>query len=252
MSDPHDVDDHIDPLSAWIRSHPEAWGDAVTPLDTRQLHALVDRALDRAHESEIRIRRRRHRRMMTSCIVGAAVVAGGAAGVAAILRGQPSQPAAGVACMDAVGDDAVVVAISPTDDPIAGCEAAWRAGRFNEDREHPSQPPPFVACISPGGAVQVHPIEFGTCEALGLAVADPTLDDASLAVVSLNERIIALVNSASPCLSAADASATAQRIIDDALLTDWRIEIRADSVDASCAKAAVDAQGKVVTLVKFP
>jgi hypothetical protein len=248
MNESLDFGDDTDPVSAWIRAHPEAWGDAVEPLGQGEVDALIDRVVSRSRTSQAR----RRRNVTAVSAVAAIVVAGGAAGVAAMLRGQPSEPTAGVACMDAVGDDAVIVAINATDDPIAGCEAAWRAGQFDDDRDHPPEPPVLVACLGTGGAIQVHPLEFGTCAALGLDAADPTLDDSSLAIVGLDDRIVAEVNAAEPCLTAPDAAATAGRIIDDVGLSGWRVQIAPGSARAECAKAAVETDRRVVTIRSFP
>ncbi len=253
MSDVDDVnDDELDPISSWIARHPETWDDAVMPLDAARVDALVDRVVGRSRAQQRRYRSQRRRKVMTVGAVTGLLVVGGAVGAAALLRGQPSQPIAGVACQDAIGDDAVVVVIDPTDDPIGGCKAAWRSGRFNEDTEHPPEPPPLVACIGSGGAVQVHPLKFGTCEALGLGVADVALDDATLAVVELSSRIVTDVNSSAPCPNATNAAAIAQRVLDESGLSGWRVEIRADSAAASCVRAAVVADQQIIEIIKFP
>lgn len=254
MSDVDDVNDNdLDPISSWIARHPETWDDAVVPLHADLIDVLVDRVIGQSQAQQRRYTaRRRRRKVIAVGAVTGVLAVGGAVGVAALLRGQPSQPIAGVACQDGIGDDAVVVAIDPTDDPIDGCEAAWRAGRFNEDRDHSPEPPPLVACIGKGGAVQVHPIEFGTCDELGLVVADATLDDDNRAVVELNDRIVTEVNSSTPCPSAPDAAAIAERVLGESGLTGWQVEIRADSAVASCAKAAVVADRKIIEIIKFP
>lgn len=253
MSDVDDVNGNdVDPISSWIFQHPEVWDDAVTPLDDDRIDALVDRVIGRAQAQQRRYGGQRRRKVIAVGAVTGMLVVAGAVGAAALLRGQPSQPIAGIACQDGIGDDAVVVAIDPTDDPIGGCEAAWRAGRFNEDRDQPTEPPKFIACIGSGGAVQVHPLDFGTCEELGLAAADPALDDDNRSVVELNDRIVAEVNSSMPCLSATDAGAIAERVLDDSGLRGWRVEIRTDSAVASCAKAAVVFDRKVIEVIKFP
>ena len=253
MSDVDDVNDNdVDAVSHWIGQHPETWHDAVAPLDPDGIDALVDIVIGRSQALQLHGSHRRRRKVIAVGAVTAVLVVGGAVGVAALLRGQPSQPIAGVACQDGVGDSAVVVVIGPTDDPIGGCENAWRAGRFNEDRNHSPEPPPLVACVGSGGAVQVHPAEFGTCEALGLAVADGALDEDNRAVVELNDRIVEDVNSLTPCPSAGDAAATSERVLGEAGLTGWQVQIRPDSAAASCAKAAVIADRKVIEIIKFP
>ena len=253
MSDVDDVNGNdVDPISSWISQHPEVWDDAVTPLDDDRIDALVDQVIGRAQARQRRYGAHRRRKVIAAGAVSGMLVVGGAVGAAALLRGQPSQPIAGVACQDGIGDDAVVVAIDPTDDPIGGCEVAWRAGQFNEDRDQPLEPPPLVACIGSGGPVQVHPLEFGTCEELGLAAADAALDDGNRSVVGLNDRIVAEVNSPMPCLSATDAAAIAVKVLGDSGLSGWRVEIRTDSAAASCAKASVVADRKVIEIIKFP
>lgn len=253
MSDVDEHDDYLDPLSCWIRRHPETWHDAMPPLGAGQIDRTADRVIGRAKLLQRRAAaRRRRRRIVAAGAVTGVLVVGGAVGVAAMLRGQPSQPTAGVACQDGVGDDVVVVAIDATDDPIGGCEEAWRSGQFNADRDHSPEPPPFVACIGPGGAVQVHPVEFGTCQDLGLTVAEGELDRENRAIVDLNDRLVEVVNSAEPCMGAREAAAAAEEILGQSALKGWRVETRAGAVGASCAKAAVEADRKLIIIFRFP
>lgn len=180
------------------------------------------------------------------------MVAGGAVGVAAIVRsGQPTQPTAGVACRETPGVDADVIVIEPTDDPIGGCEALWAAGRFDETPLAAGGVPLLVACISDAGVIEVFPGEAGTCASLGLADADPVLDDENRLIVSLQDRVVDEIN-AQPCASARVVASIAQRLVAESGLAGWRVEIRPDSVSALCAKAAVDATTQVVQVVKFP
>jgi len=237
-------DNDADPISTWILQHPETWDDAMTPLDERQIDAIVDRVTVRATP--------RRRKFVATAVLSTLVVAGGAVGVAALVRsGQPTQPIAGVACREAPGVDAVVIVIEPTDDPVGGCRPLWAAGRFDENAEEVGVVPPLVACISDGGVIEVYPGDVGMCASLGFADADPALDDENRAIVAFQERIVEEIN-AQPCASAAAVESIAQRIVDESLVPGWKVEIRADSLDAPCAKAAVVATAQVVQVVKFP
>lgn len=246
MSDLDDMHDNdADPISMWILRHPETWDDAVTPLDDGQIDAIVDRVT-------VRVTRRR-RKFVATAVLSTLVVAGGAVGVAALVRsGQATQPTAGVACREAPGVDADVIVIEPTDDPVGGCEALWAAGRFDETPLAPAgNVPVLVTCISDAGVIVVFPGSAGTCASVGFADADPALDEENQAIVALQDRIVDEIN-ARPCASAQAVEAIAQRIVDESLVTGWKVEVRPDSIDAPCAKAAVIASTQVVQVVKFP
>lgn len=237
-------DNDEDPISTWILQHPETWDDAMSPLDERQVDAIVDRITVRAT--------RRRRKVVATAVLSTLVFAGGAVGVAALVRsGQPTQPTAGVACREAPGVDADVIVIEPTDDPVEGCRSLWAAGRFDEAAGGVGVVPPLVACISDAGVIEVYPGDAETCTGLGLANADSGLDVENQAIVALQERLVNDIN-ARPCASAQAVEEIARRIVDESLISGWKVEVRPDSIDATCAKAAVVATAQVVQVVKFP
>ncbi len=237
-------DNDADPISTWILQHPETWDDAMTPLDERQIDAIVDRITVRAT--------RRRRKVFATAVLSTLVVAGGAVGVAALVRsGQPTQPTAGIACREAPGVDADVIVIEPTDDPVGGCEAVWAAGRFDEARLADGEVPLLVACVSDAGVIEVYPGDAETCTGLGLADAGPALDEENQAIVALQERLVNEIN-LQPCVMAEDAASIGLRIVEESGLAGWTVEIRTDSTGAPCAKAAVDTTRRVVEVVKFP
>ena len=54
------------------------------------------------------------------------------------------------------------------------------------------------------------------------------------------------------CAPTGEVADAAQRIVDESGLQGWTVAIRADSVQAICAKTAVDAPTRTVTIIKFP
>lgn len=251
MSSHDDVYDD-DFLAVWIRQHPEVWDEASEPISSEFIDRMVADIVSGARLERLQQRETRRRlKLVAFGVLSTLLVAGGAVGVAALVRsGQPTQPAAGVACRGA-GVDADVVVIEPTDDPVGACGALWAAGRFDEAPLAGDGVPPLVACISDAGVIEVRPGDAGTCAGLGFADADPVLDDENQAIVSLQDRVVEEVN-AQPCASALVVESIAQRLVAESGLAGWRVEIRSDSISAQCVKAVVDSTTSVVLIVKFP
>lgn len=251
--DGRDDSDDVDVVAHWIREHPEVWADAISPLSTDCVDAVVAEIVSGSRSARLQASaKRRQRKVVAGGALSALLVAGGAVGVAAIVRsGQPTQPSAGVACRDGVDVDANVIVIEPTEDPIGGCGELWATGRFDEPGGAQAVVPALVACVSESGVISVFPGDDTTCARLGLVDAEPELDATNQAIVALQERIAEDVNLA-PCGAAEDVAVIAQRLVDESGLTGWVVETRPDSVGAPCAKAAVDATTRVVQIVKFP
>lgn len=248
----HDDAYDDDVIATWIRAHPEVWAEASEPMSSAFVDEVVGDIMSGARLARLQQRAaRRRRKFVASGVLSTLVLAGGTVGVVALVRsGQPTQPAAGVACRGA-GVDADVIVIEPTDDPVGGCGALWAAGRFDEAPLASDGVPPLVACISDVGVIEVYPGDAGTCESLGFADADPVLDDENQAIVALQERIVEEIN-AQPCASTPTVESIAQRLVSESGLAGWRVEIRSDSISAPCAKAVVDATTSIVQIVKFP
>ena len=249
---PQDADD-IDVIAQWIREHPEVWADASTPTPASFVDGVVADIVSGSRMARVQANtRRRQRKLVAGGVLSALVVAGGAVGVAAIVRsGQPTQPSAGIACFDSVGDDADVIVVEPTDNPVAACSDLWATGRFAEPTDAADVVPALVACISESGVISVYPGDDRTCAQAGLVDAEPMLDPQNQAIVALQQRITDDVNLA-PCATVDDVAAIVQRLVDESGLAGWEVEIRSDSVGASCAKAAIDVTTRVVQVVKFP
>lgn len=251
MSTSDEVTDD-DVIAGWIREHPEVWGEASDPMSPAFVEGVIVDIVSGARMARLDGRETRRHRKLVAGFVATLIVAGGAVGVAALVRsGQPTQPTAGVACLEAPGVDADVIVIEPTDDPVAGCEAVWSAGRFDRTPLPGGEVPPLVACISDAGVIEVYPGDAETCTGLGLTNADSGLDAENQAIVALQERVVNDIN-ARPCASAQAVEELAQRIVDESPISGWRVEVRPDSIDATCAKAAVIIPTQVVQVVKFP
>lgn len=246
-----------DELSAWIRQHPETWGNDLAPLDQQRLNDFTQAVLSRAqqllgHDAKA-VRHRHRRRWIVGVSLSMALVTASGVGVAALFRGgQPSKPQLGVVCQDLLGEGRNMIVLPATDDPIGDCSALWREGRFTKPGDSDISIPELTACISANGAViQVQPLSLGNCGELGLRDADERLDAQSKRLVALNDRISNEVNGAEPCLDASAALRRAQQIVDDFELSEWKVEIRSESVGATCAKATVISEQHTVQIFSY-
>lgn len=224
-----------------------ARGVASEAMSDERMSELTDLAITNGRALVAQARRRRRRRI--AVITGAALLmAGGGAVAAAILRSQPDAPNAGPACRAEADVTADAIVVDPGGDPVADCRGLWDDGAFEE---HGITTPPddLVACISPGGGIDVFPGSVETCEQLGLAVADTDLTPDNQAIVELQQRLIAEIN-APGCLTTAEAETTAQAILDDLGLTDWPVKTNPDAADATCTKAGIGPDNHHVFLFK--
>jgi hypothetical protein len=145
-----------------------------------------------------------------------------------------------------------MIVLPATDDPIGDCSALWREGRFTKPGDGAITIPELTACISANGEIiQVQPLSLGNCYELGLRDADKQLDAQSKQLVALNDRLSDEVNGAEPCLDARAALRRAQQIVDDFGLTQWTVEIRPDSVSATCTKAVVIVEHQTVQIAQY-
>jgi hypothetical protein len=251
MSD-HRVPPDDGNLSAWILEHPEVWGSAVeAPTPDAQEDALRritsgQHATERANEFT-----RRRRRAIAGGALAVAVLAGGTAGVAALIRSsQPTRPNEGISCRSAADLRADAIVIDAQADPVAGCAVLWSEGKFSTPGSEPAIPG-LTACVAIAGVVEVFPGDQTVCGRLGLSVSESTLNTESAAVLALNDRLTNEINLAE-CAPAVEVADAAQRIVDESGLEGWTVAIRADSVEAACAKTVVDAPTRTVAIVKFP
>lgn len=246
-----------DELSAWIRQHPETWENDVAPLDQQRLDDFTQTVLLRAQQlsglDAKAVRHHRRRRWIVGVSLSMALVTAGGVGVAALFRGgQPSKPQLGVVCQDLLGEGRNMIVLPATDDPIGDCSALWREGRFTKPGDSDISIPELTACISANGEIiQVQPLSLGNCGELGLREADEQLDAQSKQLVAFADRITEEVNLTEPCLNAAAASTRSQRVVDDFQLEGWRVEIRPDSVSATCTKAAVIVEQRTVQIAQY-
>jgi hypothetical protein len=179
------------------------------------------------------------------------LVTGGAVGVAALLRsGQPSRANEGIACRASADVRADAIVIDFQQDAVAGCAALWSQGRFAAPGAQP-EIPELTACIAAPGDIEVFPGDQSVCERLGLTAADSTLDPENAAIVALNDRLVSEVNLAD-CAPTSHVQDAVTRIVAESGLKGWTVTIRPDSNTASCAKVAIDAPSRTITIVKFP
>lgn len=239
-------------LSAWILEHPEVWGYAVeAPTSTVQDDAVRritsgEHAAERSSEFT-----RRRRRAIVGAALAVAVLAGGTAGVAAVIRSsQPTRPNEGISCRSAADLRADAILIDAQPDPVAGCAVLWSEGKFSTPGSEPAIPE-LTACVATAGVVEVLPGDQTVCGRLGLSVSEPTLNTEGAAVVALTDRLTNDINLAE-CAPTDEVADAAERIVDESGLQGWTVAIRADSVQATCAKTAVDAPTRTVTIIKFP
>jgi hypothetical protein len=244
------IDD--DGLSAWISQHPEVWGAAVeAPTASARDDAVRRitsgrRITERA--SELSSRRRRN---IAGGALAVVVLAGGAVGVAALIRsGQPARPNEGIACRAAADVRADAIIIDAQADPVAGCAALWSEGKFAAPGSEPTIPQ-LAACVAAAGNIEVFPGDQTVCSRLGLTSSDSTLSPGNDAVVALSDRLTNEVNLAE-CAPSAAVTEAAQRIVNESGLKGWSVVVRPDSAGAACAKTAVDAPTRTVTIIKFP
>lgn len=243
--------DPVEELCTWIRRHPETWGefvDDVTPDDVDRLVVGIVSG-ERAQAREAQHRRRRLRRVVAGA--GLVVVLSAGAVAANLLgSGQPTQPNLLVACRAEADPRADAVVIDSLDDPIGGCAEQWATGEFR-GRWPSAEGPPLVACISNAGVVEVYPGDAGVCSGLGYAEADPTLSPENQAIVNLNERVAADIN-AQPCASSEEVADRAERILAESGLERWSVSVSPGHEHAPCAKVALDATMRSLTVVSFP
>lgn len=173
------------------------------------------------------------------------LAAGGTAAAIALRPGQPAAPEAGIVCLAEPGVNNHAVVLAPGVDPIEGCRAEWEHGSFS-DRAG-GLVPDLVACIDPvGGAISVFPGDPATCDGLGMQVADAVLDADSVAVIALQERLVAEINLADCQPTAVAVAEQAEQILAESGLTGWRVQINADAETGTCARAGVDSSSRTV------
>lgn len=239
-----------DPLEL-LTAHLAAGSERAVPpggaMSDDRMAELTERAIAEGQARVERARRRRRRRI--AAITGAAILAvGGGAVAASILRAQPDAPHAGTACRAIADIEADAIVVDPGGDPVDNCRQLWDDGAFEE---HGITTPPddLIACISPGGSIDVFPGSVEVCESLGLAVADTDLSPENQTILELQERLIAEIN-APGCLTTSEARNTARAILDDLGLTDWPVKTNPDAADATCAKAGIGPDTHHVFLFK--
>lgn len=249
MSDHHLPNDS---LSVWILEHPEVWGLATETPATAARDEAVRRITSGQHVTERANEfARRRRRFIAGGALAVAVLAGGTAAVAAVIRSaQPTRPNEGITCRASadVRADAIVIDIQA--DPVAGCATLWSEGKFASPGSEPAIPQ-LAECIAAAGNIEVFPGDESVCARLGLIASDSTLSSESNVVVALTDRLTSEINLAD-CASAAAVTGAAQVIVDESGLEGWTVVVRPDSAGAACAKVAVDAPTRTVTVVKFP
>lgn len=250
MSQEPSVPPTDDELAAWIRDHPSVWAAApASEVDEADIERLVHKIASGQREANrVESMTRRRRRTAVGGVLSVVLIAGGAVGVAAIVRSQPSEPAAGIVCRAAAEPDADAFVIAAGADPIVGCTEVWETGSLVSGTR---TAPPLTACISLPGAIEVYPGDTEVCASLGFPLADPTLSLDNQAVIALNDRLVDEINLAE-CATADQVFESAQQILDDSALDGWSVTIRADAADAACAKAAVDPSARLITITKYP
>jgi hypothetical protein len=192
-------------------------------------------------------RRRRARRTIVVVAGALALAVGGGVGLAALLREQPSRPELGPACRSGPSLDANMVALEPNADPIAGCAALWERGVLPGGGESSGSVPPLVACIGPGGVIEVFPGPPDFCAAIGLAPAAVELDTEAAAIATLSQRVADEVNLAA-CASADEVRARVQVMLDELGLAGWSFELSPAAASGDCVKAQLDAPRRVIYL----
>lgn len=235
------------------------------PLEVDPIRVLIDLArLQRAEvpdaSAELRAAveglavddRKAGRRVRRPVVIGLAtlVALGGAtAAVAALIGRQPDRPDQAPACRDAPSLSANMYALEPGAEALERCSALWIDGTISSPDYPPgSLPPPLVACIGPGGVIEVFPGSADVCAELDLDPASSNLDADADAIVRLTNRIADELNGG-PCVDGSTAIALVQTLLDDLGLKDWTIDANALPSDATCVKGAPDPATNTVHLV---
>lgn len=233
-----------DDLSRWIRAHPDLWHvaeDEQTPADVAHLvERIVGASRQRHAQSKVR-----RRRIVLACLAGTGSL-GAAAGVAAWMRAaQPTQPNL-IMCRAEPARQASGVVIDATTDPVAGCRAMWSSGEVQEPTLV-GDVANLTACVADSGAVDVFPGPPTVCDDLGVELLEEPLTVDNQAILSLNQRIIDEIN-ARPCAAADAVKTAAEQILIETGLDEWTVVIGTGWDDAQCAKVAVDAPTRTLTI----
>lgn len=192
--------------------------------------------------------RRRHPRRTVALAIGSVTLAiGGGVGIAALLREQPSRPEFGPACRAAPSLDSNIVALAPNTDPIAGCGALWKSGVLPGGGESSGEVPSLVACIGPGGLIEVFPGPSDFCAALGLSAAAGEMDAETEAIGTLSQRVADEVNLAE-CASLDDVRTRVQGMLDELGLEGWSFNVSDQAASGDCVKAQLDSSLRVIYL----
>ncbi len=232
---------------------------ALTERQAAQLDASADTSelRQRIVAGELALGRgrpgRRRRFGVRAALVGAALVVAGGGAAAAVWLTSSSGPEYGPVCRSSADVDGVGVVLEPGVDAIAGCAELWESGLLpNPDEPLPSgQPvPPLTACARTGGAIEVLPGDGVDCDAAGLIVEQPSSSSADPAL-GLQARIVDEVN-AQPCQDTSAVVDEVTRILDEVAVDGWQIVVPDESVDAQCAKAAVDSSTRTITISFIP
>lgn len=237
---------------AWIRSHPETWGEVVPEVGRDEADRLVDdivsgRRMERIVASS---GRRTRRRWIAFGAAATVFAAGGAVAAYVASRGQPTAPEAGIACRAAADIDASAIVIGTGVDPIDACRELWEGGQFAEMVDVEGVPD-LGACIDPRGPINVYPGGDGVCESLGLAEADAELSPENKAILALNDRIINEIN-ATDCAPADVVRPIVEQIVVESETGEWDIVTHPEAETAECVKVAVDSAERTLYLAALP
>lgn len=233
----------------WLREHPLDWkyatvDDYLNANDNaRRMLADIRRRADAATvEDKGRRSSRRTRRWWAG--IGGLIAALGAGSLAYALwpSEQVSNPVGLVCYADADLMNSDRAGIEFAFDPTAACGQLWSDGTFGVDG-----PPPLVACVNSSGLATVLPGEQGLCEELGLPAFEPGLSDETNSAVELNDLIIEEIN-AQPCASAGEVLGDAEQLLAESGLEGWTSTIGPGWEDAECAKVAVNADTRTLTI----
>lgn len=183
------------------------------------------------------VRAMRRRRRWAAAAVAATLASG--AGVAALSRDTPANPAGDLLCRSAIDGSGVSIAIELGDDPVEQCVELWQDGSLpSGGTERPlTEVPPLLACTGRLALVEVIPVELGqTCGDLGMVAADTDLADRPEA--TLATELEAFANT-ERCRSVDEVLARAHVLLRDLGLDDtWSVDV--GDPDAPCAAAAID------------
>jgi hypothetical protein len=194
--------------------------------------------------------RRRRRQWFVGVGVVAGLSAGGGLAAALLNKGHVPRPEGGVACRATSDPRSSAIVIALGDDPVADCAALWSARRLpdgDDPTNNSGEVPSLVACVGPGGGIDVLPVGPGeTCDALGLDAADVAAAVADPATI-LIER---LVDESPACTPPAEAGEHAREVLDDLGMTDWAVVVRpTQQPDQVCSFPAVDSTLRTVFIV---